>query len=209
MSSFQDARWLRRLWSLAAPGDPDARYIANVQVINDRAYGSSRERAPHAQHSNTIAAPAAGTHNFVEIGGLDGLGPTVNLLHHGAFEAQMSGVLTGIISWFLGSAGALTTATRVATAPKFIDPDSDVTPTLFQGTILTANLPASRTNLPRANGIGQTAATPTFATSVTTVERLGALPFAASWDGPQNLFFFSETDGVFLLYKLAWQAMRS
>lgn len=209
MSSFQDSAWLRRLWSLAKPGDPLTDYVTNVQTVNDRGYASSRERAPYASASNSMIAQGAGVHNFVEIGGVDLLGPTTNLLHAMHFEVEQSTVLTGVVSWIVQDGAALTTVARVATTPTTLDPDPDVTPVLFIGSIATAQLPATRTQLPRFNSIGITAATPSFPTVTTEIPPCAGLPFAASWLGPRNLMFFSETPNVVWNWFMSWQAIRS
>lgn len=208
MSAFQDAGWLRRLWSLAKPGDPVVDYVTNVQVVNDRAYGSSRERAPYAQHGGLITAGGPGVHNFVEIRGADALGPTTNLLHACRWEEAMANQLTGIFTWALADGAALTTATRVATTPMIVDSDPDVACQLFVGTIATANIPAAAIAMPHTNGIGQTAATPSFPTGVSEWLPLGGLPFCASWLGPRSLILFGGANQL-SLYSIAWQAMRS
>jgi len=208
MGSFQDARWLRRLWSLAKPGDPIAEYISNVQLVQDRSWASSRERAPHAQHALGVAAAGAGVHNFFEIGGTDGLGPTLNLLHFARLIGAPTNMLTGTFSWALADGAALTTATRAAVTPTFVDPDPDVTPVLFVGTIATANIPAAAATLPLSDHLGETGATPVYDLAVTNVEPLVGLPFAASWDGPRNLIFFGAANELSVV-RLAWQAIRS
>jgi len=207
MSSFQDARWLRRLWSLAAPGDPTAPFIANVQLVNDRSYGSSRERAPYAHHSAVAFGAGAGVHNFVEIGAIDGIGPTRNLLQQAIFEVGQANILTGVVRWVIADGAALTTATRVAVTPVISDNDPDITPVIFTGTIATANIPAAAATIPRTNGIGQTAATPSFPSAMTQLPPCAGLNFCASWLGPSNLLFFSG-DNEFFAFVIAWQGMR-
>lgn len=207
MSSFQNAAWIRRLWALAQPGDPVAQYVGNVQVVNDRAYASSRERAPYAAHEALLTAPAAGTHNFLEIGGLDQLGATLNLLHRLQVEHTSSG-LALFCMLALADGAALTTATRVATTPRFLDADPDVVPQLFLGTITTANIPASATSIPRSTTLGSTAATPTFDQAVTEILPLPGVHVARSWLGPRNLMLFAP-DAAYLAFRVAWQAVRA
>lgn len=209
MSSFQDAAWLRRFWSLAKPGDPVVDYVTSVQIVNDRRYASSRERAPYAGHAGLMVAAGAGVHNFVEIGGLDGLGATRNLLHRARFEVldDMATSLNGLLQAALVDGAALTTATRVATTPIFRDSDPDVTPVLFLGTIATANIPASAVILPRSTTLGLTGATPAFGSAVVDVDPC-ALGFAQTWSGPANVIFFGPAD-VSIIWKATWQAMRA
>lgn len=207
-SSYQNASWLSRLWNLAKPEAPAAEYVSNVQVVNDRRWSSSREMAPYAAHGGLIAAPAAGSHNFVEIGGVDALGATLNLLHYGRFELGQANQLTGLVRIALADGSALTTASRTAVTPMFLDSDRDVSIALFEGVITTANLPATVEILPKSNSIGQTAATPAFPTAVTELAPLQALPFSASWNGPRNLMFFGG-DAEILTYWLVWQALRA
>lgn len=208
MSSYQDASWIRRLWSLAKPGDPIAEYVSNVSVVNDRRFSSSRERAPYAWHSVLMGAAGAGIHNFLELQGLDALGPTVNLLHRFRGETAMANTLTGLITVAIADGAALTTATRVLTTPLVSDADPDVTPRLFLGTIASANIPAVSAVLPRSNAIGQTGATPTFSQAVSELEPTEALPFAVSWEGPASLMFFSGADEL-CIFEAVWQAMRA
>lgn len=209
MSGYQNAGWLSRLMSLARPGNPEAEFVANVNVVNDARWRSSRERAPYAAMSNFALAAGAGVHNFVEIGGLDPLG-YVGLLHYARFEAQQSNQITGLISWVLADGAALTTATRVATTPLILDSEPADGPSiqLFEGTIATANIPATAENLPKSNAIGQTLATPAFPTAITEIPPLQGLPFAMSWLGPRRLIFFGGNNET-LQYYLAWQAMRA
>lgn len=207
MSSFQDAGWIRRLWSLAKPGDPVAEYVANVNIVNEGAYRGTRERAPFAMHSQLAFGAGAGVHNFMEIRGFDPLGPTQNLLHYARIEEGQVGALTGLVQWVIADGAAITTATRVATTPMFRDSDPDVTPQLFIGTIATANIPATAQILPRSNALGRTGATPVFDQSVTELWPLGALPFAASWTGPNSLIFYGEANTA-TTFLMAWQAIR-
>lgn len=207
MSSFQDAGWIRRLWSLAKPGDPLAQYVSNVNIVNEGSYRGTRERAPFAMHSQLAFPAGAGVHNFMEIGGLDPLGPTQNLLHYARIEEGQAAALTGLIQWVIADGAALTTATRVATTPMFRDSDPDVTPQLFLGTIATANIPATAQIIPRSNSLGRTGATPVFDDSVTEVLPLRGLPFAATWTGPSRLIFFGEANTM-TTFMMAWQAIR-
>jgi len=206
MASFQDAAWLRRLWSLAIPGDPVAQYVSNVHLVNDRSYASSRERAPFAMHTALQVAAGAGSQNFVELGSTDPVG-VENLLHRAVLEVGMSNVLTGLASWVIAPTASLTTATRVAVTPMARDADPDVTPFLFQGTLTNANVPATANVIPRINGVGQTAATPSFQTGVATIERAGPLPFGLRWPAGSSLFFFSG-DNQLWIYSLQWQGVR-
>lgn len=207
MSSFQDAGWLRRLWSLATPGDPVAEYVSNVNVVNDGAYRGSRERAPFAMHNQLLFAAGAGVHNFVEIGGLDRLAPTRNMLHYARFEEGQAGALTGLVQWVIADGAALTTVTRAAATPVFADADPDVTPQIFIGTIATANIPATAQILPRSNALGRTGATPVFDAGITEVLPLKSLPFAATWLGPNRLIFIGGANEI-TTFMLAWQAVR-
>lgn len=207
MSSFQDAGWVRRLWSLARPGDPVAEYVANINVVNDGAYRGSRERAPFAMHNQLLFAAGAGVHNFVEIGGFDQLGPTRNMLHYARFEEAQAGALTGLIQWVIADGAALTTASRAAATPVFVDADPDVTPQIFLGTIATANIPATAQILPKSNAIGNTAATPSFPAAITEVLPLKALPFATTWLGPNRLIMIGGANEM-TTFLLAWQAIR-
>jgi hypothetical protein len=208
VSSFQDSSWLRRLWSLATPGDPVAQFVQNANLVNDRRYASSRERAPYAAHNATIPTGGAGVHNFIEIGGLDLLGPTTNFLHFLRTNTdQSSGALAGFLSWNIAAAGSLTAALRLAQTPQFRDTDPDVAPTLFVGNVATANLPAGRTIVPKNGSVGETSATPSFSFAVTVVEPT-ALPFARTWN-TGSLFIFAETADTLLNFDIVWQAMRS
>lgn len=208
MSGFNNAGWISRLWALGKPGAPTTEYVQNVNLVNDRRYASSREHAPHAAHAGFLTAPAAGTHNFVELGGSDALAAVVNLLHYMRVELSQANQLTGLLRIALADGAALTTATRTAVAPMFLDSDPDVVPALFEGTITTANIPASAEILPKSGSLGQTNATPAYPTAITELKQLGALPFALSWLGPRRLILFGG-DAEIMEYFVAWQAMRS
>lgn len=207
MSSYQDAGWLRRLWSLARPGQPISDYVTNTNLVNDGAYRGSREQAPFALHNQLLFAAGAGVHNFIEIGGFDRLAPTRNLLHYARFEEGQVGALTGLVQWVIADGAALTTASRAAATPVFLDSDPDVTPQVFVGTIATANIPATAQILPRSNCLGRTGATPVFDAGVTEVVPLKGLPFAASWTGPNRLIFFGGPNEQ-TVFMTAWQAIR-
>jgi len=208
MSSFQDSGWLRRLWSLAKPGDPVTEFVQNVHLVQDRRWSSSRERAPYAAHSGFLLAAGAGVHNFVELRGVDALAATVNLLHACRWEEAMVNTLTGLMSWVIADGSALTTATRVNTTPAVADSDPDVRCELFIGTIATANIPASAVSMPRSNGIGQTAATPSFQSATTEFTPAAGLPFCLSWPGPRSLMLFGGANQISAFHVL-WQAIRS
>lgn len=207
MSSFRDAEWIKRLWSLARPGDPVIDYVAGVNVVNDGRYRGSREQAPYAHHSGFALGAGAGSHNFIEIGGTDPLAPPLNLLHQAVLETAMGNSLTGLVKVLVAPTGSLTSATRVAQTPFTMDSDPDVTPFVFAGTLLTANIPAAAAFLPRQNGVGQTNGTPLFSTSVTKLDPLVTLPFAAKWQGG-SLFFFGG-DNEFIFWQIAWQSIRA
>jgi len=208
MSSFQDARWLRRLWSLSAPGTPTTPYAQHISIVNDRGYSSSRERAPYASHAGLFAAPGAGIHNFVEVGALDPLNSARCFLHQARFEiiGDIANNLTGLLSWALVDGSTLTTATRVLTTPFVADADPDVQPKLFVGTIETGNLPSLQ-NIPSSVTTGVTAAQPTFGSRISDVEPLPGLHFALSWLGPKNLMFVCSANMSWIM-RITWQGMR-
>lgn len=206
---WQSPRWLTRLKALnSGAEDFTVPGVSHVQLVSDRQFDGSREAAPFARHSAFLAAAGAGVHNFVEVVGT-GQESLRFLLHQARLETQMANLLTGFFSWAVVNGAGLTTATRVATTPTFRDVDPQITPQLFVGTITTANLPASRTILPRANAIGQTNASPSFPTCVTDVKPLRGLPFAAEWNGPLSLIFYQETANEIVAYDVAWQAIRA
>lgn len=208
-SSYQNADWLSRLRSLATPGEPTAPFVSNVSIVNDARWRSSRERAPYAAMSNLALAAGPGVHNFVEIGGSDPLG-YIGLLHYARFEASQSNQITGLIAWVIADGASLTTASRTAVTPLARDSEPADGPQiqLFEGTIATANIPATAENLPKNNAIGQTAATPSFPTCITEIPPLQGLPFGMAWRGPGRLIFFGGANEQ-LSYYAAWQAMRA
>lgn len=205
-SSFQDAGWLRRLRSLALPGRAKADEVQNVNLVNDRSYSSSRERAPYAFHSAIQAAGGAGIHNFFEITGIDSLGPAPEKLLHRLWIQGNVGAGGQSFSIANVNGAALTTASRVATTPMLSDADSELTPQLFIGTIATANLP-TRFQLPQKETLFATAATPTVADQITWLDPLGTLPFALRWRENSLIFFQDQADLAWIV-QLAWQVMR-
>lgn len=207
MSSFQDASWVRRLWSLGFPGQPIAKAVANVNVVSDMAYRSSRERAPYASHSGVQTAPGAGIHNFIEITGTDALGVSPEKLLHFVRIQQNVGASGNSVSIALADGAALTTATRVATTPMFIDNDQELTPQLFLGTIATANIPAGAVALPFATNLTNPA-TPAVTDVITDIESLRALPFAARWR-ENSLIFFAGQAALAQVFRVAWQIYRA
>lgn len=209
MSSLRDADWLRRLWSLGRPGSPAVEYVQHVNVVNDRGYSSSHEHAPVAQQTSFLAAGGAGVHVFFELTGSDGLAPPLKMLHRIRAITSTSATVNGFLSWVIANPASVTTATRVATTPQLADSDPDVAALLFEGTIATANLPATRRFIPMTRTIGQTGATPAFPFGVTEVDPISSLHYALRWNGPESLFVFVEDANTALFYHATWQAMRA
>lgn len=209
-SSFQDAGWLRRLRSLALPGRAKADEVQNVNIVNDRSYASSRERAPYAFHTVLVAAPGAGVHNFVEITGVDSLGVAPEKLLHRMFVQlpPLAGQDGAALSIANLNGAALTTATRVATTPMLLEADPELTPQLFIGTITTANLPATRANLPLKQVQEGTNATPEIVNCNTWLEPLVGLPFALRWRENSIIFFWENADTLGVI-ELHWQIFRA
>jgi len=199
VSSYQDASWLRRLWSLASPDKPDADYVANVQLVNDRGYAGSRERAPYAEASVSIGAAAAGEHSYIEIGGTDSFtGSARTILIHQA-AAQVAGGLLHLWS----TPAAITTATTARTAVALGTSDNDdgeITPTLFRADVATANIPAA------AQGI------PAWSSSATDasfwINSHPGLHWALRGRPGQSLYLFAGNNAAITFF-VVWQAMRS
>jgi len=199
-SSYDSAGWLRRLWSLASPGTPSAEFVANVNIVNDRGYSSSRERAPYAVAALNIAAAAAGEHSYIEIGGTDafsGSSPII-LLH------QAGAQIAAGLNMLWAAPNAITTATtaRTAVALATSDQDPDLTPTLFRADVATANIPAAAALFPGWSSAG-TAVDATF-----WLNSHPGLRFAQRGRPGQSLYLIAGNNAAVTFYAV-WQAMRS
>ncbi len=204
-ASFQ---WLTRLMQLSGGAtDYTVPGIAHVNLVNDMRFRTSREGAPLACHGSTLAAPGAGSHNFVELMGIDASNALpLNILHHFRAELGQTSVLTGVISWAVVDGSTLTTASRTPATVLMREPDPQITPMMFTGTILTANLPASRVNIPRSGSLGQTNASPLYSSSVTELYGKPEMP-AAFWRGPSLMFFGGDNE--FMTFLARWQCIRA
>lgn len=195
VSSFQNAGWMTRLWSLAKPGDPVAQYVTNVQLVNDMRYRSSRERAPYGRVTNTTPAPGAGEHAGWELRGDDQLGNPLMLLHH---VRAVSGA--GVVVAALAVPTAALIADRTASTFMFQETDRELSLTVNTLSTAVGDLP---TSFPLPPDVGVTAAwqglfpfTP-------------ALPFAASWNAGQSLYVFALTADQVVQIDAAIQAVRA
>lgn len=192
MSSYQNANWMKRLWGLAAPGKPGAEFVQNVNLVNDGAYRSSRERAPYARHFGLMSAAGAGSHTVLEIRAADSFTalPAIALLHH-----LLAVPSTGLLAMQLADPAGLTFASRTLQTPLFRDRDAELTPEVRHCVMTTANLPANGALVPN-NAV------------ITNLDPQG-LPFAMSWDDGRSLFVWSATDNAQLIVDVCFQAMRA
>jgi hypothetical protein len=197
VSSYSEASWLRRLWSLARPGDPTTPYVSNVNLVNDGSVRSSRERAPYGRVLGTTAAPAAGEFAGWELRADDNLGVAPLTMLHGLRAFATGGaVLIGMVQ----APTAALIADRTAAAFRFSDADPDITLSVFTLSSAGGDLPATPFTLPPDIGVtaGWGAIVP-----------WPKLPFAGHWRNGESLYVWAFAADITLTIDATIQGVRS
>ena len=196
MSDYQEAGWLRRLWSIARPGAPFTEHVQNVQLVNDAKYRGSRERAPYGRIIAASPAPAAVEFAGWELRADDNLSSPIVLLR-------------GLRAFVVGGGSIIAsiqapTAALIAdrTAASFIARDRDPDVTLTVNSLSTAggDLPATPFVVPPDFGV-----TAAWASIVPWV----GLDFALHWQNGESLFLWGFTADAVVSLDATIQAIRS
>lgn len=196
MSDYQEAGWLRRLWSLARPGAPFTEHVVNVQVVNDAKYRGSRERAPYGRVIRASPAPAAGEFAGWEIRADDNLGSPLVLLR--GLRAFVVGGGSIIVSIQAPTAALI--ADRTASSFTTRDVDPDVTLTVNSLSTAGGDLPATPLVVPP--DIGVTAAW-------AAIVPWPGLDFALHWQNGESLFLWGFTADAVVSIDATIQAIRA
>lgn len=197
MSTYSEASWLRRLWSLARPGDPTTPYVQNVNLVSDMRYRSSREHAPWGRIVGSGAAPAAGEFAGWELRADDPLVNPVVMLHH--LRAFGGAAVSIIASVQLPTAALI--ADRTAAAFSFRDNDADLSLTVNQLSTAGGDLPGTPMVLvPDGSGIAGWMGIMPWGPSV---------PFAGYWQGGESLFVWAFAADTVVQIDAAIQGMRA
>lgn len=195
MSSYQNAGWLSRLISLAKPDTPASPFVANVNVVNDNAFRSSREAAPIGRVISVSPAPAAGEFAGWELRADDPLRtPLVQLHGLRAFAAGPAAIIAHI-----QTPTAALIADRTAAAFSSEDQDPDVNLSVFTLSTAGGDLPGTPMILPPDIGVtaGWTAIVP-----------WPRVPFALEWIGGESLYIWAFAANVAVSLDAQIQAVR-
>lgn len=154
-STYKAAGFIRRLLDAALPDS--VHQLVNVQLVNDRTFAGSRERAPSATFVDILNLAGAGEHNVLAIratdAGSDHPPPIINVQ-----RLQLrSGTALDSFSWTVLSQAAFDALT-VADGPDpfpaiTVDSDDEVSIVAELLAIETANLPTAAGILPNMNDV--------------------------------------------------------
>lgn len=194
--TWDEAGWLRRAVALAEPGNVvSSPAVMSVQVLNNRNYGGSRERAPWGRSSNLVPAPGAGLHAFVEILGTgDPKGTPIKIVHRLRASAA-----SGDIRFGLAEPSSITFNGRLVAEPPMRDDDREITVQSGVGSIATLNLPGTTGTLIRS-------ATTNYVAELPPNEGLG---WAITWSDTRSLYMWTSSANLNLYADLSWQLVRA